>query len=89
MPSLLLATNIVACDADAGYTILPVLVKTPYETGFGKELVTPIFPETTQAELSAVNKLLGSTLTAEDAQKALSMAAILLYQVQKEKKSSP
>lgn len=74
MPSLLLATNIVACDfADAGYTILPVLVKHPYETGFGKELVTPyFFQETTQAELSAVNKLLGSTLTAEDAQKALS-----------------
>nr|MBP7480074.1 phenylalanine--tRNA ligase subunit beta [Spirochaetaceae bacterium] len=55
-----------------GYTILPVLVKHPYETGFGKELVTPyFFQETTQAELSAVNKLLGSSLTAEEAKDAL------------------
>lgn len=42
MPSLLLATMIVACDFfDAGYTILPCLVKHPYDTGFGKDLVTP------------------------------------------------
>lgn len=74
MPSLLLATNIVACDfADAGYTILPVLVKHPYETGFGKELVTPFFfQESTKAKLSDINKLLGSSLTAEEAKDALS-----------------
>ncbi len=75
MPSLLLATNIVACDfADAGYTILPVLVKHPYDTGFGKELITPYyFQETTQTKLSDVNKLLGSSLSTEEAQKALSL----------------
>ena len=73
MPSLLLATNIVACDfADAGYTILPVLVKHPYETGFGKDLVTPyFFQESTKAKLSDINKLLGSSLTAEEAKDAL------------------
>ena len=39
MPSLLLATNIVCCDfVDAGYTILPVKVEHPYETGFGLQL---------------------------------------------------
>ncbi len=74
MPSLLLATNIVACDfADAGYTILPVLVRHPYDTGFGKDLITPyFFQETTKAQLSAVNKLLGCSLTAEEAVNALS-----------------
>mgnify|MGYP000873210093 CR=1 FL=1 len=73
MPSLLLATNIVACDfADAGYTILPVLVKHPYETGFGKDLITPyFFQESTKAKLSDINKLLGSSLTAEEAKDAL------------------
>ena len=67
MPSLLLATSIVACDfADTGYEILPVQVNHPYETGFGKTIVTPFyFQQTTSTTLSAVNKLLGSSLTEE------------------------
>lgn len=73
MPGLLLSANIVACDfADAGYEILPVKVVHPYDTGFGKEIVTPFyFQDTTDASLKACNKRLGSDLTAEDAVDAL------------------
>lgn len=68
MPSLLLAINIVACDfADAGYTILPVQVNHPYETGFGKSIVTPFFfQETTETTIDAVNKLLGSNFSEDE-----------------------
>jgi len=73
MAGLLLATNIVACDfADAGYTILPVQVKHPYDTGFGKDIVTPFyFQETTDAKLSAVNKRLGVELTPDEVVESL------------------
>jgi phenylalanine--tRNA ligase, beta subunit len=73
MPSLLLATNIVACDfSDAGYTILPVSVEYPYETGFGKTITTPLyFQEPTKTTVHAVNKLLGTKLSAQDIVEAL------------------
>lgn len=73
MDSLLLATNIVACDFfDAGYTILPVRVEHPYETGYGKTITTPFyFQKTTQARLSAINTLLGHNLTKDEVQEAL------------------
>lgn len=73
MAGLLLSANIVACDfADAGYEILPVKVVHPYDTGFGKEIVTPFyFQDTTDASLKACNKRLGSDLTAEEAVDAL------------------
>ena len=73
MPSLLLATNIVACDfSDAGYTILPVSVEYPYDTGFGKTITTPLyFQEPTKTTVHAVNKLLGTKLSAQDIVKAL------------------
>lgn len=69
MPSLLLSTSIVACDfKDAGYEILPVQVNHPYETGFGKSIVTPYyFQETTSTTIQAVNKLLGSNFTEKEA----------------------
>ncbi|MDR1747961.1 MAG: phenylalanine--tRNA ligase subunit beta, partial [Spirochaetaceae bacterium] len=73
MPSLLLATNIVACDfADAGYEILPVRIDHPYDTGFGNSIVTPFyFQEPAQASLEAINRLLGSELSAGEAEEAL------------------
>ena len=73
MPSLLLATNIVACDfSDAGYTILPVSVEYPYDTGFGKTITTPLyFQEPTKTTVHAVNKLLGTELSAQDIVEAL------------------
>ena len=73
MPSLLLATNIVACDfSDAGYTILPVSIEYPYETGFGKTITTPLyFQEPTKTTVHAVNKLLGTELSVQDIVEAL------------------
>ncbi len=74
MESLMLAANIVACDFyDAGYEILPVKVCHPYETGFGKDVVTPYyFQKTTDARLSAINKKLGCDLTEKQVVEALS-----------------
>ncbi len=73
MPSLLLATNIVACDfSDAGYTILPVKIEHPYETGFGKTIVTPrYFQPVTKTTGKAVNKLLGTSLSVSEIIEAL------------------
>ena len=60
--NLILAANIVACDfADQGYEIKPILVKHPYDTGLGKDIMVPYyFQPTTKTTLAAVNKLLGS-----------------------------
>ncbi len=62
MENIMLAANIVACDfADVGYEIEPILVKHPYETCFGKDVVSPFyFQPTTKAKLSHINKLLGT-----------------------------
>ena len=74
MENLMLAANIVACDFfDAGYKILPVRVHHEYDTGFGKDVVTPFyFQKSTDARLSAINKKLGSSLTQEQVTEALS-----------------
>ena len=60
--NLILSANIVACDfADQGYEIKPILVKHPYDTGLGKDIMVPYyFQPTTKTTLKAVNKLLGS-----------------------------
>lgn len=73
MTSLLLSANIVACDfADAGYTILPCKVEHPYDTSFGKTIVTPFyFQAPATASLAEVNRILGSQLTAEEVTTAL------------------
>ena len=58
----MLAANIVACDfADVGYEIEPVMVKHPYDTCFGRDVVAPFYfqPET-KATLKHINKLLGT-----------------------------
>lgn len=75
--SLLLAANIVACDmSDAGFEILPVAVEYPQafpaDLEFGTAMVTPYYfqePQTTS--LSAVNKLLGETLSVREVAAAL------------------
>ncbi|MCR4741597.1 MAG: phenylalanine--tRNA ligase subunit beta [Treponema sp.] len=71
--SLLLSANIVACDfADQGYTIKPILVKHPYDTGLGKDILAPYyFQPKTKTTLTAVNKLLGSDFDIEKVKDAL------------------
>ena len=73
MTSVLLSANIVACDfADCGYTILPVKIEHPYETGYGKTVTTPFyFQENAETSVEAVNKLLGSSFKAEEIAEAL------------------
>ena len=73
MTSILLSANIVACDfADCGYTILPVKIEHPYETGYGKTVTTPFyFQENAETSVEAVNKLLGSSFKAEEIAEAL------------------
>lgn len=73
MPSLVLATSIVACDfADAGYKILPVKVEHPYDTGFGKTITTPYyFQQSTSTTIPAINRLLGSDLSGGEIRDAL------------------
>ncbi len=73
MPTLVLATSIVACDfADAGYKILPVKIEHPYDTGFGKTITTPYyFQESTSTTIGAINKRLGSDLSGGEIRDAL------------------
>lgn len=64
MENLILAANIIACDfADCNYKIEPICVRHPYETGFGKDIVTPFYyQKPTKAFLTHINKLLGTDL---------------------------
>ena len=73
MENLILSANIVACDfADCGYTILPVKVVHPYETGFGKEVTVPYyFQQPTKAYRSHINKKLGADLSVDEIVQAL------------------
>lgn len=69
MPSLLLSASIVACDlADAGFTVLPVKIQYPYDTPFGRSIVTPYyFQKPMHVQSSFANKMLGEELTAVEA----------------------
>ena len=71
--NLILSANIVACDfADQGYEIKPILVKHPYDTGLGKDIMVPYyFQPTTKTTLKAVNKLLGSDFDIKKVEDAL------------------
>lgn len=73
MENLILSANIVACDfADQGYTIKPILVKHPYETGLGKDILAPFyFQPQTKTTLKAVNSLLGSDFDMKTVKDAL------------------
>lgn len=68
MESLLHAASIVACDlADEGYEILPVKVIYPFDTPYGKEIVTPYyFQSDVTMDIDYAAKLLGEKLTVEE-----------------------
>jgi phenylalanyl-tRNA synthetase beta chain len=67
--SLLHALSIVACDfADQGFTILPVKVRYPYDTPYGREITTPFyFQKPQEATLADTQKILGERFSAEEA----------------------
>jgi phenylalanyl-tRNA synthetase beta chain len=66
--SLLLATSIVACDfADLGFTVLPVRILYPYDTPYGREMVTPFYFQKPQTvSLREAEKLLGEKFSPEE-----------------------
>ena len=70
LDSLLVACSIVACDfADLGYEILPVRIVYPFDTAYGRELVTPYyFQKPVSLEVSEASRLLGVQISAEEAE---------------------
>jgi phenylalanyl-tRNA synthetase beta chain len=82
LQSLLVACNIVAADmADAGFTILPVLIRYPYDTAFGREIVTPYyFQEPVTVDLPSIQKLLGREVSLEEASGALARVGVTVRQ---------
>jgi phenylalanyl-tRNA synthetase beta chain len=76
LDNLLLAASIVACDlADFGYEILPVCVKYPFDTQYGRELVVPYyFQKEVALDLAYGNKLLGEKLSGQEAADAIAKA---------------
>jgi phenylalanyl-tRNA synthetase beta chain len=73
LPTLTVACNIVACDfADAGYDILPVRIEYPYDTPFGRAVVTPFyFQEPVAADLAQVRRITGVALSMDEVGEAL------------------
>ncbi len=73
LSTLLLAASIVACDlADQGFTILPVAVRYPFDTPYGREVITPLyFQNEISVEIDYANKLLGARLSVEEAAAAV------------------
>ena len=70
LDSLLVACSIVACDfADLGYEILPVRVLYPFDTTYGRELVTPYyFQKPVSMEVGEASRMLGEEISAEEAE---------------------
>ncbi|MFP4376268.1 MAG: phenylalanine--tRNA ligase subunit beta [Spirochaetales bacterium] len=73
LESLVLACSIIACDlADAGHTIHPVTVEYPYETPFGRSVVTPYyFQEPVRVQTPLFKRLIGEEVSHNDATIAL------------------
>ncbi|MGD8395046.1 MAG: phenylalanine--tRNA ligase subunit beta [Candidatus Eiseniibacteriota bacterium] len=65
---LMLAINITAVDfADRGATVRPVVIEYPYDTPFGREVVSPLdFVEPLSVERSDVERLLGTALEPDE-----------------------
>jgi phenylalanyl-tRNA synthetase beta chain len=70
LDGLLVACSIVACDfADLGYEILPVRVVYPFDTTYGREIVTPYyFQRPVSLEVGEASRLLGEQIGAEEAE---------------------
>jgi len=78
MPTLTLATSIVACDlADNGFTIEPLEIEYEYDTPFGRSVITPYyFQEPVFCSLSRIEKFLGEKLTADECIAALARMGV-------------
>lgn len=67
LESVLLACSIAACDmADAGHTVLPVAIEYPYDTQFGRTIVTPYaFQEPVSTTTEYITGLIGEALSGD------------------------
>jgi phenylalanyl-tRNA synthetase beta chain len=76
MDTLLLACSIVACDmADMGYSVLPVRVSYPFDTPYGREVVTPFyFQQPVSVEAGEAARLLGEPIGVAEAAACLRRA---------------
>ena len=68
LDTLLLVASIAACDlADAGYTIEPVLIRYPYDTAHGRDVVTPrYFQADISVDLASAERLLGEPIAPDE-----------------------
>ena len=75
---LILTANIVACDlADAGFTILPVKIEYPFDTEFGREIVSPYyFQEPMTIDLQHARNMLGVEFSLEQIKTALTRMGV-------------
>ncbi|HKK64860.1 MAG TPA: phenylalanine--tRNA ligase subunit beta, partial [Clostridia bacterium] len=75
---LILTANIVACDlADAGFTILPVKIEYPFDTEFGREIVSPFyFQEPMTIDLEHARSMLGVPFSLKETATALTRMGI-------------
>ena len=69
LDTILTACAIAACDfADMGFRILPVAVEYPFDTPYGRTIVTPFyFQKDTVLEVAEASKRLGEEFTVEQA----------------------
>jgi phenylalanyl-tRNA synthetase beta chain len=69
LDSILTACAITACDfADMGFRIMPVAVEYPWDTPYGRTIVTPFrFQKDTVLEVAEAEKRLGDSFTPEQA----------------------
>ena len=74
LDTILTACAIAACDfADMGFRILPVSVEYPFDTPYGRTIVTPFyFQKDTVLDVAEASKRLGETLTVEEAAACIS-----------------
>jgi len=69
LDTILIAASITACDfSDMGFTILPVAIRYPFDTPYGRTIVTPFyFQKATTVRVSDVAKRLGEIFSPADA----------------------
>jgi len=75
---LIITANIVACDlADAGFTILPVKIEYPFDTEFGREIVSPFyFQDPMTIDLDHARNMLGVPFSLEETAVALTRMGV-------------
>jgi phenylalanyl-tRNA synthetase beta chain len=69
LDTILIAASVTACDfADMGFTILPVAIQYPFDTAYGRTIVTPFyFQKPTTVQVNDASKRLGQKFSPAEA----------------------